>query len=302
MKALVVGYGSIGARHARILGELGCSTAVVSKHASVPRVFEGIDEALAKHQPGYIVIANATGEHHGALARLATLGYRGAVLVEKPLFDHVRPVPPHAFAQASVAYNLRFHPLVLRLKVLLEGERILSVQAYAGQYLPDWRPDTDYRESYSASAQRGGGVLRDLSHELDYLGWMLGGWSSVAALGGRTGSLEITSDDVFCLLMKTERCPVVSVQVNYLDRRARRNVVVNTAGHTFEIDLVKGTLQVDRQTESFEVERDATYRAMHVALLRADTGIACTLDEALDTLRLVAAAERSAQDTSFVMR
>lgn len=299
--ALVIGYGSIGARHARILGELGCNAAVVSQRAvSFPRIFKDIARALEEHAPGYVVIANATDQHYGSFATLAQLGFGGTVLVEKPIFDHTLALPDHGFGCAAVAYNLRFHPLLQSLRKALQGETILMVQAYAGQYLPGWRPGTDYRTTYSADAKRGGGVLRDLSHELDYLGWLLGGLHGVAALGGHVSPLEISSDDAFALLCRSARCPIVSVQLNYLDRNVRRVLIVNTADHTFEADFVRGTLTTDGAVKQIAVERDDTYRSMHDALLHQRAQDACSLDEGLATVRLIVAATQAARQLEWV--
>ena len=303
MKALVVGYGSIGSRHVRILTELGCSTAVVSKRAvDFPVTYPGLAEACASGHPGYVIIANATHQHHASLAELAHLGYAGIVLVEKPLFCKSDETVPQSIRQLFVAYNFRFHPLIRRLKTLLAGEHILSVQAYAGQYLPDWRPARDYRESYSARAEQGGGVLRDLSHELDYLTWLLGKSTRVSALGGHLSPLEITSDDVSALMLVTDACPVVTLQLNYLDRLARRSILINTSKHTIEADLIAGTMTIDREVETFDVARDDTYRLMHEAVLFGSTGSLCTLDEGLETLRLIEAAEMAAKRGAWVER
>ena len=143
------------------------------------------------------VVTQKKGEFVDLFAELAAAGYAGRVLVEKPLFGRSLSVPLNSFQSLSVAYNLRFHPLIQRLQDLLVGETVISVQAYVGQYLPDWRPDTDYRYSYSAKVAEGGGALRDLSHELDYLGWLFGAWSAVTAFGGHLSLLEIDSDDLF---------------------------------------------------------------------------------------------------------
>jgi predicted dehydrogenase len=289
--ALVIGYGSIGARHARILGELGCQTAVLSQRdVPFPLVFKNIQQALDQHVPGYVVIANATDQHYRSLETIAGLGYRGKVLVEKPIFESLQPVPAHSFSHAGVAYNLRLHPIIQKLKSLLKDEKVISVQAYVGQYLPDWRPGTDYRSSYSADSARGGGVLRDLSHELDYLGWLFGPCLRVAALGGHMSSLEINSDDTFSMLLSTTRCPIVSVQLNYLDRNARRVIVVNTNNHTFEADLIRGTFTLDREITTVAIDRDGTYRTMHDAMLRGAAEDVCSLDEGLATLQLINAA------------
>lgn len=303
MKALVIGYGSIGSRHAHVLSELGCNTAVLSRRdIDFPFVFDDIGSALASHQPEYLVIANSTNQHHETLEGLAAAGYAGRVLVEKPLFQQLKSIPQNRFSSLSVAYNLRFHPLLQRLHNLLAGETVISIQAYVGQYLPEWRPGTDYRLCYSARASEGGGVLRDLSHELDYLGWLLGGWTSVTAIGGHMSSLEIDSDDLFVLLMQTKRCQAVSLQLSYLDRVARRRVTVNTQRHSIEVDLVAGILQLDGDTERVAVERDHTYREMHRAVLGGNLTTLCTAEEGLATLQLIEAAERATQRKAWVYR
>ena len=303
MRALVIGYGSIGSRHARLLTELGCATAVMSSHLiDFPIVYSELTSALSGHRPDYVVIANPTNRHLDTLTELAASGFTGRVLVEKPLFEHDHPIPAANFCSLSVAYNLRFHPVIQRLRELVENESVLSVQAYVGQYLPDWRPGTDYRQSYSASAEQGGGALRDLSHEFDYLGWLFGHWRAVTALGGHVSSLEINSDDLFVLLMQTERCPVVSVQVSYLDRGARRRIIVNTELHTIEADLVGGTIAVDQNIETFTTERDHTYREMHRAVLAGDVDTLCSIQDGLVTLQLIEAAERSNRQKEWMTR
>lgn len=303
MNALVVGYGSIGARHARLLLELGLHTAVVSgRKVDFPVAYSDIASAVAAEQPEYIVIANSTSKHYNTLSTLAQLDYTGTVLVEKPIFNCFMAVPRHSFRNVFVAYNLRFHPIIQRLKTLLEGEQILSVHAYVGEYLPDWRPASDYRTSYSASAEQGGGVLRDLSHELDYLAWVLGGWERVSAIGGHFSSLEINSDDVFALMLVTRLCPIVMLQMNYLDRLARRFIIINTSKHTIEADLIRGSITVDRDSQSYTTERDYTYKAMHEEILSNSTGTLCSLEEGIETLRLIEAAELAANRREWVAR
>lgn len=303
MRALVVGYGSIGARHARLLAELGCHTAVVSKrNVDFPVIFHDLGVALEAELPEYIIIANETKQHQNTLSILIKHAYKGVVLIEKPLFNHFLELPPHSFRNVFVAYNLRFHPAIQRLKQLLEHERVLSVLAYAGQYLPEWRPGSDYRACYSASAELGGGVLRDLSHELDYLIWMLGEWKSVTAIGGHFSPLEITSDDIYAVTMTTSLCPIINLQMNYLDRAGRRFILINTASHTIEVDLDKGIVTVDRDSETFVTERDLTYRAMHEAIISGDQRNLCTLENGSEIMRLIEAVEYSAEKGIWVKR
>lgn len=303
MKALVVGYGSIGSRHLSVLAELGCRVAAVSSR-DLPEVlrFAGIAEALQQFEPDYVVIATETAQHHAGVCALADAGFSGIVLVEKPLFHEVKELPPHSFRAGFVAYNLRFHPLVQRLRLLLENESIVSAQAYVGQYLPGWRPQRDYRAGYSADGSAGGGVLRDISHELDYLTWILGDWQRLTALGGHFSNLEITSDDVFAVMMCTDRCPVVTVQLNYLDRLSRRQLVVNTTRRTIALDFIAGQLCLDDAREEFNVDRDYTYREMHRSVLDGSYHTLCSFAQGADVVRMIAAAEAAVAQRSWIWR
>ena len=301
--ALVIGHGSIGARHARLLRELGCRTAVVSRREveEHPR-YGSLEEALRAETPDYVVVANETAHHVSTLEALARAGFEGRVLVEKPLASGGFALPSHRFAAAFVGYQLRFHPVLRALRSRLAGQKILSAQAYVGQYLPDWRPGTDYRTSYSARADLGGGVLRDLSHELDYLAWIFGPWRRLAALGGRLSRLEIDSDDCWGVILAFADCPVATLQLNYLDRPGRRELVVVTDDHTYRADLIRAELACDGESEAFEIGRDELLLSEHRAALGDGSAELCSLDEGLAVVETVAAIERAAASGAWVER
>ena len=304
MRALVLGYGSIGERHARLLVETKCSVAVVSRRSIdfAPHYSE-LSHALSDWQPEYVVVADRTSEHHQAMETLVKHGFQGRVLIEKPLFDRLSALPRHSFSLAAVAYNLRCHPLLTKLKSLLDDtDQLVTANIYVGSYLPDWRPNTDYRQSYSAKRGQGGGVLRDLSHELDYVLWLFGSWRRLAASGGHFSQLEIDSDDSYTLLMETQRCPLVSIHMNYLDRVPRREILVNTDQHTVRVDLISNTMVIDGVQEAPSVAQVDTYRAEHQAMLSGNAEGLCTLEDAMETLVTIEAAERAAASHAWIAR
>ena len=91
MRALVIGYGSIGKRHTEVLKSLGCIVSIVSKRKqSVGRCFSNISDAINKGKPEYIVVANKTNEHIKTLIELKKIGFKGNILIEKPInhFQH----------------------------------------------------------------------------------------------------------------------------------------------------------------------------------------------------------------------
>jgi predicted dehydrogenase len=299
--AVVVGYGSIGQRHARLLRELGCEVAVVSRRkVDHEPCFASISEVLSARKADYIVIASETSQHASAIEELRARRFSGRVLIEKPLGEMPAGFKGDTFSAAAVGYNLRFHPVLAALRDAIASERIIAIQVYCGQYLPDWRPGTDYRKAYSADPARGGGVLRDLSHELDYLLWLGGAWRRVSAIGGRLSALEIHSDDCWTVIAELENCPAASVQINYLDRPGRRQLIVNTASHTYAADLVRATFERDGNVQEFKVERDDTYRAQHRAMLAGDTSRLCSLADGARVMQFIAAVERSGRERVWV--
>ncbi|MDR4997936.1 Gfo/Idh/MocA family protein [Brevibacillus parabrevis] len=303
MKALVIGFGSIGMRHARVLTSLGCKVAVVSRREiEWDCYYPSISEALIREEPDYVIVANRTSEHLATISELNANGFKGKVLIEKPIFDHECNMPNNSFQKLYVGYNLRFHPGIQKLRSLLANKTVLSFHVYTGQYLPQWRPQADYRESYSASKEKGGGVLRDLSHELDYTNWLLGGWESLTAVGGKFSELEISSDDVYTLLMRTKLCPAVTISVNYLDRVAKRFVIVNTDHGTIKLDMIQNTITVNEEHTDFNVSRDFTYIEQHRAALSGVDHDICRSDEAMQVMSMIKAAEEANEKRSWVTR
>jgi predicted dehydrogenase len=298
MKTLIIGFGSIGQRHARFLKEIGCEVGVVSRRQiEYSPSYRSVREAITAWKPEYAVIANETSLHQHTFEELADYGFTGRVLVEKP--SGFLP-EQHPFEYVAVAFNMRFHPLLIALRHALQGERVLTLQVYCGRYLPDWRPQRDYSTIYSAHAELGGGVLRDLSHELDYLLWLAGNWREVCAAGGKLSSLNITSDDAWAILLKMKSGAIGSLQVNYLDHPGRREIVINTDESTYVADLIKGTLSKNGTAESFNVPMDQTYVSQHRAMLSEHREQLCSLAEGIEGMRLIDAVERSARESRWV--
>ncbi|CAD6540464.1 hypothetical protein LMG28727_03771 [Paraburkholderia kirstenboschensis] len=302
MRILIVGYGSIGARHSRIAAALGMQVACVSANTDCPfQRFESTADAIVRFAPDRIVVANATARHADTVREIARAGFDGGLLIEKPVYGFPDETPEVGNMRAYVAYNLRFHPLVQALREHVARLPVLySASFHAGQHLPQWRAGTDYRRSYSASVEQGGGVLRDLSHEIDLALWLCGPADRVAALGGHFSDLEIRSDDVFTTLSANRRCPAVSIGINYLDRMPQRSISLNGPGLTAVLDLVNGSLTVNGELTRMETERDATYTAQLEAFVRDDTSTLCTLAEGVDVVRFIGAAENAAARSTWI--
>ncbi|WP_026908874.1 Gfo/Idh/MocA family protein [Paucisalibacillus globulus] len=295
INVLVIGYGSIGKRHVNILRELGYHVSVLSRRdIEYPNSYKDLSTALVDVKPQYIVIANETSEHDRILSELKEANFNKKILIEKPIF-HQMIEENYRFDEIYVGYNLRFHPIIQKLYKELKDERILSVHTYVGQYLPNWRPDTDYSTSYSSKTSRGGGVIRDLSHELDYLQFLFGNWNSLVSLGGKFSSLKINTDDLFAIIYESDYCPLISLQLNYLDHITQRMMIVNAEEKTYKIDLISNTLQINEQVFTFNVERNETYKNQHIAVINGDRDFLCSYKEGINIVKMIGAIEKSSE-------
>jgi len=208
-RILIVGLGSIGLRHLRLARQLLPQAEIkILRHQEtrvVPEFSNGcvstIVEAL-EFSPQVAVIANPATFHLEVASPLAEAGVH--LLIEKPLSDSLEGISE--LIQTCIAgkivlatgYNLRFLPSLQYFREILGkgiiGE-ILSVRCEVGQYLPTWRPSSDYRQGVSAKKTLGGGALLELSHELDYLRWIFGEVEWVRATLSKQSALEIDVED-----------------------------------------------------------------------------------------------------------
>jgi predicted dehydrogenase len=162
------------------------------------------------------------------------------VLVEKPVshemagLDLIARVALEESAAVLVGYQYRFHPTLRRVReAILAGRMgsVVAVHAHWGEYLPDWHPDEDHRLGYSARADLGGGVVRTLSHPIDYARWLAGEVSGIAAFASSTPSLETDVEGVAVAALRFESGALGTLSVDYLARPTRHALhVIGTEG------------------------------------------------------------------------
>ena len=245
MTLLVIGVGSIGLRHIRNLRRIGVTDVtaydpeparMTAAGAAGAQPCATLAEALARRPRGVLVCTPPTLHLEHAQAAL-TVG--ADIFVEKPLAaqpDGVEALldrADRAGRTVTVGYNLRFHPAVRRLKSIVEDRsigRLLALRAEFGQYLPDWRPGQDYRKGYITDAETGGIVL-DSSHELDYIRWLGGEVSAVAAMAGTVSDLDMAAEDVAMILLRLTSGALAEVHLDCVQRAYRRGcTMIGTEG------------------------------------------------------------------------
>ncbi len=254
MKVLFAGLGSIGQRHVRnlraLMGEhveilayrANGDSPVLNADMTVKqgatlestyniRSFSNLDDALGQ-KPDAVFVTNPNSLHLPVALAAARAGCH--LFIEKPLADTLDGVEElietveRKKLVAFVAYQFRFHPGLCWIKNLLEERRLgrlAAVHIVNGEYLPDWHPYEDYRQSHAARRALGGGALRIQTHEFDYALWLFGMPRRLYAVGGHLSGLELDVEDSVSVLLSCEdRGGVfpVHIHLDYLQRPPQR--------------------------------------------------------------------------------
>ncbi len=269
---LVVGSGSIARRHLQNLkiafpeAQTGCVAASGRRlregEVQADHLYGTMDEAIAA-APLWAIVASPATLHLAQTELLLTANI--PVLIEKPLAVSAAGVEDllggHA-DQIAVGYHLRAMPSLALLKEKIDAGtvgKVQSVFAEVGQYLPDWRPDTDYRQGVSAQRSLGGGALLELSHELDYLTWIFGMPRSVFSIERHSGTLEIDVEDQVDALMVTEQGAVIQLHLDFLQRQPARGCKVIGAEGTLVWDCLANALSLQSQSGTTQLFSDPAF-------------------------------------------
>jgi len=323
-RALVVGSGSMAKRHISNLRclypnlEVVCVSSsgrdITASDVGATETLASIDEAILD-KPNIAIVASPANFHLLHAAPLVEADI--PVLIEKPLCCEYQELSRISLDKikhkVGVGYNLRFMPAAKRVKQIVESGalgRISTVFSEVGQYLPDWRPGSDYRVGVSAQKKLGGGALLELSHELDYLIWLFGPFSEVFATLSYSNILDIDVEDMVDALLRNDEGTIFHVHLDFLQRSPSRffkavgeektliwNLLVNEVvlyGPGSTSELVYRDLGYDRndmyldQVEAF------------VAFAECNGEFDSTIDSGIEVMRLVEAIKLSNQHRAWV--
>ena len=268
----VMGTGSVGMRHLRALTKIpGVRPIAVPSREERSQEMEKAGFVVARDigvatEMGaeLCIVATDTGRH--VEDSIAAMGCELDVLVEKPLAPDARQgsilngKAKETSRKLFVGCVIRFSESLDQFRNLLTRiGRLHSVRVECQSYLPDWRPQRPYRDSYSARADEGG-VLRDLIHEIDYAGWLFGWPLAVQAKIRNLSRLGIAADEIADLIWEREDGVVVSLTLDYLSRPPRRSMKAMGELGTLEWDGIEGTVKLALAGSPCEVLRSAQSR------------------------------------------
>jgi len=328
---LVIGFGSIGKRHIHILKEqYSAVKLVVLRHKKCNNIdveefgliscVTTVEQAL-EFKPDAAIIATPATKHIDIALILAKASIH--LLIEKPISATSSDVASLIEICQSkkivlmTAYNLRFQPSLKEFRKQIKFKeigKVLSVRVEVGQYLPSWRLGSDYRKGVSAQKDLGGGVLLELSHEIDYISWIFGNYKWVKAHVSKQSSLEIDVEDhaniVFGIESDKDNEIVVSLNMDFIRHDNTRQCIAISEKGSLRWDGIKGEVswfskaskewkvifsQPTEQNYTYKKEIDSFFSAIEKG------NVPVTGEDGLKAVQVIDAIHKSHQSNSMVI-
>ena len=321
----IIGLGSIGRRHLRLVKEIRPNLNVVAIRSGlggdvdeaslVTQTVASIEEALELGIEAAI-IATPADLHESQVRALSESSI--PFLVEKPLtldLDEANHLLIHLDKSRGVGlvgYNLRYNSSLQHFRNLLSANTVgetLHASIDCGSYLPDWRPGRDYRTTPSAQKKLGGGVLRELSHEIDYALWLFGPFQSIFATVKNSGTLDVDVEDIATLYLESAQGHSVTLHLDFCRRHPNRSCTVfgthgqvSWSGISQTVELIDPSNRLIRQT--FPEERDEMYRRQinhFFEMVEEEQSPLVPVAEGVEVMRLIEAAKESSRTNCRIM-
>jgi len=283
---------------------------------------------LKKHKPNAIIVANPTALHLDIVIPAAEAGCH--ILLEKPVSDSLdrlnllQQAAQKSGSKISVGFQFRHHPTLNKARELIQANalgKLLTVHAHWGEYLPQWHPWEDYRQSYAARADLGGGVIRTLTHPFDYLRYLIGEVESLWSFNGHVSPLELDVEDVAEIGLKFTNGALGGIHLNYVQRPPRHTLEIIGTNGTLYWDNSDGILHFQQATAPFGsytnnppapiiqtfsppdgFERNQLFVSQtrqFIETVRGEAEPVCTLADGIMALRLALAARGSSAKGSI---
>ena len=267
MKILICGLGSIGIRHANNLLSINEKNLIFYRERNLPlqdkklqkiKSFNSLSKSLSEN-PNIAFICNTTSKHIDTSIECAKKGCH--LFIEKPLSNNLKKVRSllsivkRKKLKVMIGYNMRFHPLMIKIKKLLENNKlgnIYNAQSEWSEYLPDWHPWENYKGTYAAKKKMGGGCTLTLSHELDTLYWLFGKVKKVHNFK-QYKHLKIDVDTTSDFLIEFKNKIVAYSHIDFLGKPHNRGLIISGHKKKVYFDYYKNQMKITDRSGKFKL-------------------------------------------------
>ena len=291
IKVLIVGYGSIGRKYYKILKKLNFVDKITI-FTSQKKISNSINKLIdiKKINPDIIIISSPTNSHYKYLKVINSFFKNKKILVEKPLFLKLNTLK-NIKNKIFVGYNLRLHPVIKFVKKWVKKKKVVSAELYCGSYLPDWRKKPINKTS-SYNKKISGGILSELSHEVDYARFLFGNLKNNYLVTRKLSNLKIKDDDYCNISYLTKYKSVINITLNYYSLISKRFIILDTKKESLNADLINGniftkTYSSNLKKINIKFNINDTYREQFILLAKNKFKSLCTYQDAYETLKTI---------------
>ena len=309
---LIIGLGSIGSRHFKIINNLRPDINInllrrkESKEnnleKSANKIFYDIEEAL-KENLDAVIISSPSSMHINQAINFLDLNI--PIFIEKPISSNLedclkfKKLAEKKKAFILVGYVLRYSKILNEYKKLIEKNIIgkhLYIDIKYSSFLPDWRKNIDYKKSVSSKQSLGGGVLLELSHELDYANWLFGPLDELKAIRKNTNQLEIDVEDIVKIIAKNKNECLLNFHLDFCSKITKRYCCLYGSKGYIKLDFIKNKisskLDIEKKEKSYKIE--SNYNDMYIKqmehffkCIEYDKVPKITLEETTEIMRII---------------
>ena len=278
------------------------------------KYFYTVDDAFA-WDPDFLIVSNPTNFHLEYI--LKSIDYNIDALIEKPVatyYSEIKAVEDRIKKRKNkiyVGFNLRFNQIVKKVKEIIDTReygKVLKANLYVGEYLPFWHPYEDYRSSYAARKELGGGVLRALSHELDLGQYWFDNYDKIFAKIIKLSDLEINVDDCVDIFAEMKNNIILKISMDYLNPLGERSGELFFEDGLLKYDFLKRAIEfTSYATKKSEIllklgnyDYNEQYKSQMEKFLDLGDKEICTLEEGINVMKIIDKCEESNRTGSML--
>ena len=291
-KALIIGFGSIGRKHYNVLKKLKIFRSIYVFTKSNEKKINKIKnkDDILKYNPDYIVVSSPTNEHYDNIRFIEENFKKKTILIEKPIFGFYKKVKLKN-NKYFVGYNLRMHPILNYIKKLLKKYDFWEINIECSSYLPYWRKNIHYSRSSSAKKESFGGVIRDLSHEIDYLYYLIGTFKVNNFIKKKISNLNINTEDYFLCNGTHKKTKIINLKLSYLNKFNKREISILGPKLQLRASLVDNKIEyfINNKVKEikFNYSISKTYEDMHKNIISKKIKNLATVKSSLKVLKFI---------------
>lgn len=278
----VIGLGNIAERHRSNLKKIYPNALIIAMSASsrminslpenADKIATSIDEIICDN-PYFCIVASPASSH--AEMAIPLLESKIPCLIEKPIATNsddaelIYKTAQQTNTPVIIGYCLRYLPAATKVHKLIQSKElgeIYNIVSEVGQYLPNWRPGKDYRQSVSARKELGGGVLLELSHEFDYLQFLFQNPTFVHATLRQANHLETDVEDIADIVLVYQNNIYCNIHLDFIQHSPQRCCTILAEKGRVEWNLISNTVTLNKKNGIEIIYQDKKYQTNNMYL------------------------------------